>query len=55
MYQTAILAFLGVDWKKERKAKKNQPIGGHCNGRYVEVCRATFGNGLKKVCSTCPD
>jgi hypothetical protein len=44
-----------VDWKQERKEKKDQPVGGYCKGASVEECRAIFGNGLEMVCSTCPD
>lgn len=50
------MQFFGVDWKRTRKAKQGQPVGGHCKGRYVDECRAKFGeDGLRKVCSTCPD
>ncbi|WP_285906778.1 hypothetical protein [Pseudodesulfovibrio pelocollis] len=55
VFQEAVLGFLGVDWRGSRAARRDQPLGGHCNGAAVEECRAIFGNGLATVCATCPD
>jgi len=35
--------------------KENQAIGGYCRGKDLEECRKMFGEGLARVCSSCPD
>jgi hypothetical protein len=55
VYQEAVLAFLGVQWREERRARRDQPVGGYCEGESVEAYRAEFGNALAEVCATCPD
>jgi len=35
--------------------KQHQALGDYCKGAEVELCRATFGEQLERVCATCPN
>ena len=57
MSRDAVLAFLGVKDQpaSARAARSGQALGEYCRGADVEECRRMFGEGLARVCATCPD
>jgi len=39
----------------KQKARTDQEIGEYCRNKQLEKCKKEFGEGLARVCSTCPE
>lgn len=51
------VAYVAAMTSKDSKGggNKHQALGEYCQGAEVESCRAMFGEGLERVCGTCPN
>ena len=56
LFREAVLDFFGYKAGGEKAERgREQAVGEYCKGRDIEECRRVFGDGLPRVCATCPE
>ena len=52
------MAVLGISVKADKQpagGRGDQAVGEYCQGKDLAECQVMFGEGLARVCATCPE